>query len=79
MVIATVRFAPGARTAWHSHEKGQYLRITAGVGRFGTSDGQTEGAVRARAVPPVRQLVAPTARRPRRRRSALERVPVGGR
>lgn len=39
MVVATVRFAPGARTAWHSHEKGQYLRVTAGVGRFGTRDG----------------------------------------
>jgi quercetin dioxygenase-like cupin family protein len=40
MVVATVRFAPGARTAWHSHEKGQYLRVTAGIGRFGTRDGQ---------------------------------------
>ncbi|WP_396599701.1 cupin domain-containing protein [Frigoribacterium sp. R86507] len=39
MTVATVRFAPGARTAWHSHEKGQYLRVTAGVGRFGTRDG----------------------------------------
>ena len=27
----TVRFAPGARTAWHSHEHGQYLRVTQGV------------------------------------------------
>lgn len=40
MVVVTVRFSPGARTAWHSHEKGQYLRVTAGVGRFGTRDGQ---------------------------------------
>lgn len=39
MVVVTVRFAPGARTAWHSHEKGQYLRVTQGVGRFGTRDG----------------------------------------
>lgn len=39
MVVATVRFAPGARTAWHSHQQGQYLRITQGVGRFGTRDG----------------------------------------
>jgi len=38
MVVATVRFAPGARTAWHSHARGQYLRVTAGVGRFGTRD-----------------------------------------
>lgn len=40
MVVATVRFAPGARTAWHSHEKGQYLRVTDGVGRFGSRNGQ---------------------------------------
>jgi quercetin dioxygenase-like cupin family protein len=26
--------------AWHSHEKGQYLRVTQGVGRFGSRDGQ---------------------------------------
>jgi quercetin dioxygenase-like cupin family protein len=40
MTVATVRFAPGARTAWHSHARGQYLRVTAGVGRFGTRDGE---------------------------------------
>jgi quercetin dioxygenase-like cupin family protein len=39
MVVVTVRFAPGARTAWHSHEHGQYLRVTQGVGRFGDRDG----------------------------------------
>ncbi|KQQ20769.1 cupin [Rathayibacter sp. Leaf299] len=39
MTVATVRFAPGARTAWHSHARGQYLRVTEGVGRFGTRDG----------------------------------------
>jgi len=38
-VVAKVRFAPGARTAWHSHERGQYLHVTAGVARFGTRDG----------------------------------------
>ncbi len=26
--VATVRFAPGARTAWHSHARDQYLRVT---------------------------------------------------
>ncbi len=36
---ALVRFAPGARTAWHSHEKGQYLHVTQGTARFGTRDG----------------------------------------
>ena len=39
-LVATVRFAPGARTAWHSHACGQYLRVTAGGGRFGTRDGE---------------------------------------
>ena len=39
MTVATVRFAPGARTAWHSHARGQYLRVTAGVARFGQRDG----------------------------------------
>ena len=39
MTVATVRFAPGARTAWHSHARGQYLRVTQGVARFGGRDG----------------------------------------
>jgi quercetin dioxygenase-like cupin family protein len=39
MTVATVRFAPGARTAWHSHARGQYLRVTEGVARFGGRDG----------------------------------------
>lgn len=39
MTVATVRFAPGARTAWHSHARGQYLRVTQGVTRFGHRDG----------------------------------------
>jgi 4-carboxymuconolactone decarboxylase len=30
---AFVTFAPGARTAWHSHPAGQILVVTAGVGR----------------------------------------------
>jgi quercetin dioxygenase-like cupin family protein len=38
-VVAKVRFAPGARTAWHSHARGQYLHVTAGVARFGSRDG----------------------------------------
>ncbi|WP_336697745.1 (R)-mandelonitrile lyase [Curtobacterium sp. USHLN213] len=40
MTVGLVRFAPGARTAWHSHERGQYLYVTQGIGRFGTRDGQ---------------------------------------
>jgi len=39
MTVATVRFAPGARTAWHSHARGQYIRVTQGVARFGQRDG----------------------------------------
>ena len=27
-----MRFEPGARTAWHTHPRGQTIHITAGVG-----------------------------------------------
>ena len=37
--MARVRFAPGARTAWHSHARGQYLHVTQGTARFGGRDG----------------------------------------
>ncbi len=40
MTVAIVKFAPRARTAWHSHARGQYLRVTQGVARFGTRDGE---------------------------------------
>jgi len=30
---AYVTFEPGARSAWHTHPKGQHLVVTAGVGR----------------------------------------------
>jgi quercetin dioxygenase-like cupin family protein len=40
MTVAVVKFAPGARTAWHSHARGQYVRVTQGVARFGTRDGE---------------------------------------
>ena len=33
---ATVRFTPGARTNWHSHDLGQTLYVTDGVGYVGT-------------------------------------------
>ena len=35
-----VRFAPGARTAWHTHPRGQTLYITDGVGRVGFRGGE---------------------------------------
>jgi len=40
MTVAMVRFTPGARTAWHSHAKGQTLHVTEGVALVGTRDGQ---------------------------------------
>ena len=30
--VNTVRFTPGARTAWHSHAVGQALHVTDGIG-----------------------------------------------
>ena len=39
MVVARVRFAPGARTAWHAHALGQTLHIVGGVAWMGTRDG----------------------------------------
>ncbi|MGG7465288.1 (R)-mandelonitrile lyase [Plantibacter sp. YIM 135347] len=40
VTVAKVRFAPGARTAWHHHARGQFLHVTDGVARFGTRDGK---------------------------------------
>lgn len=31
MTVSLVRFAPGARTAWHSHARGQTLHVVSGV------------------------------------------------
>lgn len=39
--LATVRFSPGARTAWHCHANGQTLHVTAGIGIVQSRDGQT--------------------------------------
>ncbi|NYV73267.1 cupin domain-containing protein [Streptomyces sp. UH6] len=36
---AHVRFAPGARTAWHHHPKGQTLYVTDGIGLVATRAG----------------------------------------
>jgi quercetin dioxygenase-like cupin family protein len=30
--VETFRFTPGARTAWHAHQRGQSLWVTEGVG-----------------------------------------------
>jgi len=34
--VLRVSFAPGARTAWHTHPEGQVLIVTSGNGLFGT-------------------------------------------
>ncbi|MYW96217.1 cupin domain-containing protein [Amycolatopsis rubida] len=39
--LATVHFAPGARTAWHCHAHGQTLQVTEGAGVVQARDGQT--------------------------------------
>jgi quercetin dioxygenase-like cupin family protein len=38
----SVTFEPGARTAWHTHPRGQTLIITAGLGWVQTESGQIE-------------------------------------
>jgi 4-carboxymuconolactone decarboxylase len=38
----SVSFAPGARTAWHSHPLGQTLVVTAGIGRVQRWGGPVE-------------------------------------
>ncbi|WP_156253505.1 (R)-mandelonitrile lyase [Pseudactinotalea terrae] len=38
--VGRVRFAPGARTAWHSHARGQFLHVVAGVALMGGRNGE---------------------------------------
>jgi quercetin dioxygenase-like cupin family protein len=38
--ISLVRFAPGARNAWHAHPKGQTLHVTDGIGRIQSRGGE---------------------------------------
>lgn len=40
--VGSVSFAPGARTAWHTHPLGQTLVVTAGVGRVQRWGGPVE-------------------------------------
>lgn len=46
MMALSVRFAPGARTFWHTHDKGQVLHVTQGVGRIGKR-GESAQEIRA--------------------------------
>ena len=39
MRVNLVRFAPGARTHWHSHVLGQTLHVVSGIALIGTRDG----------------------------------------
>jgi quercetin dioxygenase-like cupin family protein len=39
---AIVHFAPGARTAWHTHPNGQTIFVTEGVGRIQRRGGPVE-------------------------------------
>jgi quercetin dioxygenase-like cupin family protein len=39
---ASVHFAPGARTAWHTHPNGQTIYITEGIGRCQRRGGPLE-------------------------------------
>lgn len=39
---SSVHFTPGARTAWHTHPRGQTIHITEGVGRVGRRGGEVE-------------------------------------
>ena len=38
--VNTVRFAPGARNAWHAHPNGQTLHVTEGRGRIQSRGGE---------------------------------------
>ncbi len=38
--VAVVRFAPGARNAWHAHAVGQTVHVTEGVGRIQSHGGE---------------------------------------
>jgi len=38
--VSVVRFAPGARNAWHAHAAGQTVHVTEGVGRIQSRGGE---------------------------------------
>jgi quercetin dioxygenase-like cupin family protein len=38
--VSVVRFAPGARNAWHAHAVGQVVHVTEGVGRMQSRGGE---------------------------------------
>lgn len=42
ITASSVHFTPGARTAWHTHPKGQTIHVTEGVGRVQRRGGAVE-------------------------------------
>jgi quercetin dioxygenase-like cupin family protein len=42
VAAASVRFTPGARTAWHTHPLGQTIFVTEGIGRCQREGGPVE-------------------------------------
>lgn len=42
VAVASVHFAPGARTAWHAHPRGQVLHVTEGSGLVQRRGGDVE-------------------------------------
>ena len=40
--VSVVRFAPGARNAWHAHSVGQTVHVTEGIGRSQRRGGPVE-------------------------------------
>ncbi len=42
VAVFSVHFAPGARTAWHSHPRGQVLHVTEGSGLVQRRGGEVE-------------------------------------
>jgi quercetin dioxygenase-like cupin family protein len=54
MRVNVVRFAPGARNAWHAHALGQTLHITEGIGAFSRAAARS-----ARFVPATRSTRLP--------------------
>ena len=62
--LAVVRFAPCARSHWHSHRLGQVLHILEGVALLGSRDGTVIEGPRATRSAPLRARSTGTAPRP---------------
>jgi quercetin dioxygenase-like cupin family protein len=42
VAVFSVHFAPGSRTAWHAHPRGQWLHVTEGAGLVQRRGGEVE-------------------------------------